>query len=67
MDGAIGEGVILLLECFPEFPQPRQTDKMVHQLDQVLLLCLLSVLAGAEPLTDTARFGALKLDLPRRF
>jgi len=33
----------------------------------VLLLCLLAVLAGAEAMTDIARFGEKKLDLLRRF
>jgi hypothetical protein len=36
-------------------------------LDEILLLCLLAVLAGAEAFTDIARFGEKKLDLLRRF
>jgi len=39
----------------------------VYPLDEVLLLCLLAVLAGAEAFTDIARFGTKKLDLLRRF
>lgn len=35
--------------------------------DEILLLCLLAVLAGAEAFTDIARFGEKKLDLLRRF
>ncbi|MEO5335503.1 MAG: ISAs1 family transposase [Magnetospirillum sp. WYHS-4] len=40
---------------------------MVYPLDEVLLLCLLAVLAGAETFTDIARFGTKKLELLRRF
>jgi predicted transposase YbfD/YdcC len=36
-------------------------------LDEVLLLCLLAVLAGAETFVDIARFGEKKRDLLRRF
>ena len=40
---------------------------MVYPLDEVLLLALLAVLAGAETFVDIARFGAKKLALLRRF
>ena len=40
---------------------------MVYPLDEVLLLCLLAVLAGAESIVDIARFGEKKRDLLRRF
>ena len=66
MDGAIGEGVVFL-EHFRDLPDPRQPWKVVYPLDEVLLLCLLAVLAGAEAFTDIARFGVKKLDLLRRF
>ena len=39
----------------------------MYPLDEVLLLSLLAVLAGAETFTDIARFGEKKLDLLRRF
>jgi DDE family transposase len=39
----------------------------MYPLDEILLLCLLAVLAGAEAFTDIARFGEKKLDLLRRF
>jgi hypothetical protein len=35
--------------------------KRKRQLDEILLLCLLAVLAGAEAFTDIARFGEKKL------
>ena len=66
MDGAVGEG-IAFLEHFRGLPDPRQAGKVVYPLEEVLLLCLLAVLAGAETFTDIARFGTKKLDLLRRF
>ena len=48
-------------------PDPRQSGKVIYPLDEVLLLCLLAVLAGAETFVDIARFGEKKLDLLRRF
>ena len=65
-DGAIGEGVVFL-EHFRDLRDPRQAGKVVYPLDEILLLCLLAVLAGAETFTDIARFGTKKLDLLRRF
>jgi predicted transposase YbfD/YdcC len=50
-----------------DLPDPRQCGKVYYTLDEVLLLCLLAVLAGAETVTDIARFGRKKLDLLRRF
>lgn len=48
-------------------PDRHQAGKVVYPLDEILLLCLLAVLAGAEAFTDIARFGEKKLDLLRRF
>jgi predicted transposase YbfD/YdcC len=64
--GAFGEA-ISFLEHFQSLPDPRQPGKVVYPLDEVLLLSLLGVLAGAEAFTDIARFGEKKLDLLRRF
>jgi hypothetical protein len=58
---------IVFLDYFSELPDPRQLIKVVYPLDEVLLLSLLAVLAGAETFTDIARFGEKKLDLLRRF
>jgi len=55
------------LDYFSDLPDPRQLIKVVYPLDEVLLLSLLAVLAGAETFTDLARFGENKLDLLRRF
>jgi predicted transposase YbfD/YdcC len=64
--GALGEAVVFL-EHFKDLPDPRQLAKVVYPLPEVLLLCLLAVLAGAESFVDIERFGEKKLDLLRRF
>lgn len=64
--GALGEAVSFL-EHFEDLRDGRQAAKVVYPLDEVLLLSLLAVLAGAEGFTDIARFGQKKLDLLRRF
>jgi predicted transposase YbfD/YdcC len=66
MDGAIFEGVVFL-DYFRDLRDPRQAGKVVYPLDEIVLLCLLAVLAGAETFTDIARFGTKKLELLRRF
>ena len=48
-------------------PDHRQKGKVVYPLEEILLLCLLAVLAGAETFVDIARFGDKKLNLLRRF
>ncbi len=57
----------VFLGYFKELPDPRQRGKVMYPLSEVLLLCLLAVLAGAETITDIARFGDKKLELLRRF
>ena len=64
--GALGEAVSFL-NHFQGLPDPRQLGKVVYPLDEVLLLSLMAVLAGAEAFTDIARFGQKKLELLRRF
>lgn len=64
--GAFGEAVVFL-KYFRDMPDPRQPGKVTYPLDEVLLLCLLAVLAGAEHIVDIARFGDKKLELLRRF
>lgn len=63
---ALSEAVVFLRH-FEGLPDPRQRAKVVYPLDEVLLLCLLAVLAGAEAITDIARFGEKKRELLRRF
>lgn len=57
----------VFLSYFKEMPDHRQPGKVLYPLDEVLLLCLLAVLAGAETFTDIARFGDKKHGLLRRF
>jgi predicted transposase YbfD/YdcC len=64
--GAISESIVFL-EYFKDLPDPRQRGKVIYPLAEVLLLCLLAVLAGAETFVDIARFGEKKIDLLRRF
>jgi DDE_Tnp_1-associated/Transposase DDE domain len=63
---AVGEAVVFL-DYFRDMPDARQRGKVVYPLDEVLLLCLLAVLAGAETFVDIARFGDKKIEFLRRF
>src|ERR1700758_680542 len=47
----------VFLSYFKELPDHRQAGKVTYPLDEILLLCLLAVLAGAEAFTDIARSG----------
>src|ERR1700736_3525106 len=64
--GALSEATVFL-DYFKDLPDPRQRGKGVYPLDEVLLLCLLAVLGGAETFVDIARFGEKKIGLLRRF
>jgi predicted transposase YbfD/YdcC len=64
--GALGEAVVFL-EYFRDLPDVRQSSKVIYPLDEVLLLSLLAVLAGAETFVDIARFGDRKQAFLRRF
>src|SRR5580700_8404276 len=63
---AIGESIVFL-DHFKGLPDPRQRGKVLYPLEEVLLLCLLAVLGGAETFVDIARFGEKKIGLLRRF
>ena len=72
--GALGETIVFLdqFRSLPDplpdpRPDPRQRGKVIYPLEEVLLLCLLAVLAGAESVVDIARFGTKKRELLRRF
>jgi len=65
-NGALFEAVVFL-NHFSDMPDHRQRGKVTYPLDEVLLLALLAVLAGAESFVDIARFGRMKLELLRRF
>src|SRR5438270_12149835 len=64
--GAIGEATVFL-SYFGDLPDLRQRGKVIYPLAEVLLLCLLAVLGGADSFVDIARFGEKKIDLLRRF
>jgi predicted transposase YbfD/YdcC len=64
--GALKE-TIVFLRYFNDLRDPRQQSKVQYPLNEVLLLCLLAILAGAETIADIARFGEKKLSLLRRF
>jgi hypothetical protein len=64
--GAFAEASVFLRH-FDALEDPRQAGKVVYSLDEVLLLCLLAVLAGAETIVDIARFGEKERELLRQF
>jgi predicted transposase YbfD/YdcC len=64
--GAFTESVSFL-RFFNGLPDPRQTSKVSYPLNEVLLLSLLAVLAGAETFVDIALFGKKKLAFLQRF
>ena len=65
-DGEVFEATVFL-HHFKDLADSRQQAKVIYPLDEVLLLALLATLAGAETVTDIARFGEKKLALLRRF
>src|ERR1700737_3535178 len=71
MDGATDcaafDETVVFLRYFKDLQDPRQQGKVAYPLDEILLLCLLAVLAGAECFTEVALFGTKKLALLRRF
>ncbi|KUR77942.1 transposase family protein [Novosphingobium sp. Fuku2-ISO-50] len=60
-------GDIGFLDYFSNFPDQRQLINVVYLLDEMALLSLLAVPAGAVTFFDIARFGENKLYLRRRF
>jgi hypothetical protein len=55
------------LRHFENMPDPRQRGKVAYPLNEILLLSLLAVIAGAETFTEIARFGQSKIKLLQRF
>ena len=57
MEGVAGEfaaiaEAVVFLSHFKDLPDPRQAGKVIYPLAEVLLLCLLAVLGGAETFVD---------------
>src|ERR1700712_5085691 len=72
MDDAVTDGrtfaeAVVFLSHFKDLKDPRQQGKITYPLDEILLLCLFAVLAGAECFTEIALFGVKKRDFLRRF
>lgn len=65
-DPALDETAVFLC-YFRDLHDPRQQSKVAYPLPEILLLCLIAVLAGAETIVDIALFGKKKLSLLRRF
>ena len=53
-DCAAWHETVVILSHFKDLKDPRQQGKITYPLDEVLLLCLLAVLAGAETIVDIA-------------
>ena len=66
-DGGAFTGSVVFLSHFSALPDPRQRGKVKYRLDEVPLLCLLAVVAGADCIVEIARFGQKKRDLLGRF
>jgi hypothetical protein len=66
-DGATFAEAVIFLHHFKDLKDPRQQGKVAYPLDEILLLCLFAVLAGAECFTEIALFGVKKRDFLRRF
>ena len=59
--------VVEWLQHFEDLDDPRQAGKVAYPLDEMLLQCLLAVVAGAESWVEIAAFGKRKLDFLKRF
>ena len=66
-DDAVFDETVVFLRHFKGLEDPRQPGKISYPLNEILLLCRLAVLAGAECFTEIALFGVKKLGLLRRF
>ena len=58
--------VVEWLEHFHAIEDPRQSGKIAYPLEEMLLQCLLAVLAGADSWVEIAEFGKKKLDWYRQ-
>jgi predicted transposase YbfD/YdcC len=67
LDGKAQKEALVFLDFFGDLPDPRQPGKVIYPLPEVLLLCLLAVLSGAEDFVTIARWGAGRINFLRRF
>ena len=59
--------VVSLVECFAEIEDPRIARTRLHSLEEILVLSVLAVIAGAEGWEDIEDYGKHKLPWLRRF
>ena len=67
LDGKGQKEALVFLDFFGDLPDPRQPGKVIYPLPEVLLLCLLAVLSGAEDFVTIARWGQGRINFLRRF
>jgi predicted transposase YbfD/YdcC len=67
LDGKAQKETIVFLSFFEDLPDSRQPGKVIYPLPEVLLLCLMAVLSGAEDFVSIARWGRGRIDFLRRF
>jgi predicted transposase YbfD/YdcC len=67
LDGEAQKETIVFLSFFEDLPDSRQPGKVIYPLPEVLLLCLMAVLSGAEDFVSIARWGRGRIDFLRRF
>jgi predicted transposase YbfD/YdcC len=67
LDGKAQKEALVFLDFFGDLPDPRQPGKVIYPLPEVLLLCLLAVLSGAEDFVTIARWGQGRINFLRRF
>jgi DDE_Tnp_1-associated/Transposase DDE domain len=70
LDAAVNNAVfvvVLFLQFFADLSDPRQIGKICYPLNEILLLMLLAVLAGADGFVEIADWGKAKLSFLRRF
>ena len=56
-----------LLDHFAALEDPRQSWKTLYPLDEILLIVLAGVMAGADDFVEISLWGRRKLDWLRRF
>jgi predicted transposase YbfD/YdcC len=67
LDGKAQKETSVFLSFFEDLPDSRQPGKVIYPLPEVLLLCLMAVLSGAEDFVSIARWGRGRIDFLRRF
>ena len=58
--------VLSWVECFAEIEDPRVERTRLHSLEEILVLSILAVIAGAEGWEDIEDYGKYKLSWLRR-